>query len=52
MVIDDYAYVGVDFRGDVDMIFLDGEDFDYDLGKFSEYIPFFVILKYLMFLGF
>lgn len=39
VVVDDYAYAGVDFWGDVDMILLDGEDFDDDLGEFL-YISF------------
>jgi hypothetical protein len=39
----DYAYVGVDFRGDLYMVLPEGEDFDDDLGDFLvfEYILFF-----------
>lgn len=33
-VVDDYAYVGMNFSGDQDMVFLDEEDFDDYLGKF------------------
>ena len=51
-VVDDYAYVGVDFRGDVHMILPDGEYFDDDLGEFFSIFHFLVFLKYLIFLGF
>lgn len=52
MAIDDYAYVGVEFKGYVDMILLYGEDFDDDLGMFSEYISFFVIFEIFDVVGF
>lgn len=48
-VVDDYAYAGVDFRGDVDMILPDGEYFDDDLGDFFNIFHFLVFLKYLIF---
>lgn len=34
VVVDDYVYVRVEFRGDLDMVLPDGEDFDDDLGEF------------------
>lgn len=51
-MVDDYAYAEVDFLGDVDMIFLDGEDFDDDFGDFFNIFHFWCFLKYLIFLGF
>jgi hypothetical protein len=38
VVVDDYAYVGVEFQRDLDMVLPDGVDFDDDLGKFFKYI--------------
>ena len=40
------------FGGDVDMILLDGEDFDDDLCEFFSIFHFLVFFKYLIFLGF
>ena len=45
-MVDNYAYAGVDFQGDTNMVLPNGEDFDDDLGKFFEffkYISFFVV---------
>ena len=33
LVIDDYGYVGIDFRNDPDLVLPEGEDWDTALGK-------------------
>ena len=33
LVVDDYGYAGIDFRNDLDLVFLEGEDWDSALGK-------------------
>ena len=38
-VVDDYAYAGIDFWGDMDMAFPNGKGFEDDLGEFL-YISF------------
>ena len=40
VVLDDYVYAREDFRGDSNMVFPNGKDFDDDLGKFFGYIFF------------
>jgi hypothetical protein len=50
LMVDDYAYVGLDFRGDPDLVLPEGSQWG-NLGK--KYILFynvFVIFKYEMFL--
>lgn len=42
-MVEDYAYAGVDFGGDMDMVLSNGEEFDDDLGNFFKYISFFVV---------
>ena len=33
LMVDDYGYVGIDFRNDLDLVFPEGEDWDTTLGK-------------------
>lgn len=52
VVINDYAYVGIDLREDPNMVLPEGEDWDDDLGEFlfCQNIKIFLLfLKYLMF---
>lgn len=51
-VVDDYAYVGVDFQVYVDMILLDGEDFDDDLGEFFNIFYFWFFFEIFDIFGF
>ena len=39
-MVDDYGYVGTDFRNDTDLVMPEGEDWDATLGKKTCYLFF------------